>query len=380
MTIHSFFNYRIKTFMKYINPFILLAILVAACSAPAAEQAEEESTSEAITLSAEQLAYNQIETGKLTKGPVYHTVKATGMVDVPPNFSLKLSAPIEAYVTKIKVLPGDKVNKGQVLAQLTHPAIAQLQKDFLGMQAQLKFVTEDLERKEQLLDGKAVAQRTYDQLKSDQVSLQAQLRSLEQEMSRLGMDSKNLQASSVSQVLELRAPIAGVVTDVFIKTGEHVSTVDPIVSILNREHEHVELQIFQGDLAKVKKSMLVNMRLPGGETIYTGEVFLVNTQLNTESLSANVHVHPGEDFPHLPVNAVVFGEVVYQVDSVYTLPKSEVIREGNAYFIFIKTNEGFVKTLIDVGYTDEQNVEITGPAEVLKQEVVVKGNYNLNGV
>ncbi len=355
-------------------------IAMAGCSTPKAEEMEESVSESAIQLTDEQMDYNQIKVGKLDKGVVFHTVKATGMIDVPPNFSLKLSSPIQAYVSKIMVLPGDRVTKGETVGHLTHPSIAATQQDYLSTKARLSFVQTDLERKAKLLEGKAVSQREFDQLRSDEINLKSQLKSLDAELRRLGINKSKLTAENVSQTIPLKAPIGGVITDLFTKTGEYVAASNPIMSILNREHEHVELQVFQNDLSKVMKGMEVRLKLPGNDLQYDGEVFLVNTQLNSETLSANVHVHPHEGFPHLPIIAVVFGEVVYQSDSGYILSKSEIIKEGNSNFIFIETANGFNKQAIEIGHDDGENVQILGPKFVFDQKVVVKGNYYLNGV
>jgi|GEM_PF-6220742 len=366
--------------MKNIINILLAVTLLASCTKSAPEQTEEVAVSDAIVLTDDQLAFNQIKTGKLAQGELYHVVKATGTVNVPPNSSLKLSTPIEAYVSKIMVLPGDWVEKNQPVAELTHPSIAQTQKEYLTVKAQLEFIKKDIQRKSELLEGKSVSQRTFDQLKSEEVNMQTQLKSLESELQRLGINKNNLTEASVTQTMKLRAPISGVITEVFSKTGEHLATANFILSILNNDHEHIELQIFQEDLGKMAKGMNVRLRLPGVNELYQGKVFLINTQLNQETLSANVHVHPDEEWPHLPINAVVFAEVIYQVDSGLSLPSSEIIREGVANFVFVKTPEGFVKREVQVGFNDGQNVQIIGPKDVLKADVVLKGNYYLNGV
>ena len=366
--------------MKNFIYIIIAGLLVLSCGQSEAptEEAKDEST--ALKLTKEQLVYNQIEVGKLPTGVVYHTISSTGNVDVPPNHSIKLSAPIEAYLSRVLVLPGDKVKKGQVLGYLTHPSVAELQKNYLSARSHLEFVQKDVARKSELLDGKTVSQRNYEQLVSDQIAAEANLRALEADLNRLGLNPTNVSSESVTQTLPLRAPIEGMITDLFLKTGEHVNTSEPILSILNHEHEHVELQVYQQDLRKVKKGMKVLLRLPAETQEYGGEVFLVNSQLNRETLSANIHVHPAEDFPDVAINSVVFGEIIYQVDSSFVLPSTEILKEGENSFAFTNSNEGFKKVQLEVGHDDGKNVAIFGPQEVINgREVVLRGNYNLNG-
>lgn len=365
--------------MKNFIYIIIAGLMVLSCGQSTVPTEEVSQESAALKLTKEQMAFNHIEVGKLPKGVVCHTISSTGNVDVPPNHSIKLSSPIEAYLSKILVLPGDKVNKGQVLGYLIHPAIAELQMNYLSAKSQLEFVKKDVARKLDLLDGKTVSQRNFEQLKNDEVAAEAHLSALESDLGRLGINPASITSDKVSQTLPLRAPIAGMVTDLFLKTGEHVNTSEPILSLLNNDHEHVELQVYQQDLNKVKKGMKVLLRLPGETREYDGEVFLVNSQLSKETLSANIHVHPAEDFPDVAINSVVFGKIIYQVDSSYVLPSTELLKEGELSFAFINSIDGFKKVKVDVGYDDGNYVAVLGPQELINGEVVLQGNYNLNG-
>ncbi len=365
--------------MKSFLYLSLVSMLLLSCEQPSEESASRPEE-QLINLSQEQLRFNNIKTGKLKRGVVNHKIKATGMVDVPPNYSIKLSSPLQAYVSKLLILPGNSVRKGQVIAHFTHPDIAQVQKDYLTAQAQKQFLKKDLDRKKGLLSENGVSQRSYDQLESEYVEITTRVKSLEDELRRLEIRPSSVKTESITQTLKLKAPIDGVITEIFRKTGEYVSASEPILSILNRDHEHIELQVFQNDLRKVKKGMMVEIRLSGSEgEVYGGEVFLVNAQLDEETLSSNVHVHPDENFPDIAINSVVFGEIVYQMDSVYTMPTSEIIREGNEYFLFQKTFDAFKKVEVEVGFNDGENIAVLGPVSVMDSELVLIGNYYLNG-
>lgn len=362
------------------DPIILLITLgvMFGCSNPQTRESTQQS--DLIQLTRDQIEFNDIKTGKLQKGLLYHTIKATGRVDVPPNYSLSLSTPIKAYVVKVFVLPGYQVKKGAIIAQLRHPSIAEVQHDFLATKGQVEFLQADIKRKESLLEGNAVSTREYEKLKSELINSEAKLTTIVSELNRLGIDPDRVSNHNITQYLDMIAPVSGVVTDVFQKKGEFVDANMPMINLLNREHEHVELEVFQEDLMKVRKGMLVKLRLPGSEEVYNGNIFLINSQLDHETLSANVHVHPGENFPDIPVNSMVFGEVVFKVDTSYTLPRNEVMREGGSYFIFTRSAGGFEKTEVIIGFDDQTNIEITGPSDIFEKEVVLQGNYYLNGV
>ena len=364
--------------MKNLKYIAVLSLLIA-CNQHV-EKADDAEVTGLIQLTSEQLEFNDIRTGPMPKGSIYQKVRATGQVDIPPNYSIKVSAPIEAYLSQLKVLPGQRVTRGQLLARLKHPSIAEIQKSYLTAFAELNYISKDLARKEELLDGNVVSAREFERLQSEKQAKTANLKSIRSELERLGIDYRDLTSENVSQSLDLKAPISGVVTDFFIQTGQFATPNDPLLTIASRDHEHVELEVFQEDLSRVKEGMAVLMRLPGHDRVYTGEIFLTNIQLDKETLAANVHVHVEEDFPDLPIGAVVFGEIIYQVDSGYVMPRSEVIREGTNHFIFTSSHEGYKKQQVEIGFDDGVNVNIKGPQEMLGTEVVLKGNYYLNGI
>ena len=364
--------------MKSFLYLSLVGLFVLSCEQPKEDSASKPGE-QFINLSQEQLSYNNIRIGKLKRGVVNHKIKATGMVDVPPNHSIKLSSPLEAYVSKLLILPGDKVHKGQIIAHLTHPGIAQVQKDYLTARAEKQFLEKDLKRKKSLLTENGVSQKSYDLLESEYTEITSRLKSLVNEIKRLDITPSLVSTDNITQTLKMKSPIDGVITDLFSKTGQYIGASEPLMSILNRDHEHVELQVFQNDLMKIKKGMKVELRLPGNDEVFNGDVFLVNAQLDRETLSSNIHVHPGEGFPDVAINSVVFGEIIYQADSAYTVSSSEIIREATSYFLFQKTSDGFKRVQVETGLNDGSNIAIVGPQDIFNAEMVLDGNYYLNG-
>ena len=58
-------------------------------------------------------------------------VEANGQLEVPPQHEATVTAILGANVTSIKVIEGDQVSKGQVLAYLSHPNLTKLQTDYV---------------------------------------------------------------------------------------------------------------------------------------------------------------------------------------------------------------------------------------------------------
>ncbi|MEO9477685.1 MAG: efflux RND transporter periplasmic adaptor subunit [Cyclobacteriaceae bacterium] len=366
--------------MKYLSIIFFLGTLLISCTQSETTQASGEVTSDKVTLTSEQVKSNNIKLGQLPKGLVYHKIKATGRMDVPPNNSLDVSVPISAYVKSINVLPGEVVTKGQTLAVLNHPSIIKMQSSYLAAKSELDYVSADLIRKEKLTSSSTVSAREYEALKAQKAAAESTLSAIVADLNRMGISPHSITPENITNRLNISAPISGTVTEVFAKVGALVNPDASIININDRDHQHVELQVYQTDIPKIGLGMGVEIKLPKGNNTFKGTVFLINGTLNNETLATNVHVHPEENFPKLARHSVVFAEVIFGVDSGYVMSSSELIRQGDRYFVFVKDGDGFSKEEVEVGHDDGVNILILGPQDLLDKQFVISGSYYLNGI
>ena len=81
-------------------------------------------------------------------------VEANGQLEVPPQNEAAITAIIGANVTRIEVIEGDKVKKGQVLAFLSHPDLIRLQTDYINNWNQFHYLEKEYHRQQRLYDEK----------------------------------------------------------------------------------------------------------------------------------------------------------------------------------------------------------------------------------
>ena len=94
-------------------------------------------------------------------------VEANGELEVPPQNQAEVTAVIGANVKNIKVIEGEKVKKGQVLAYLAHPDLIQLQTDYITNWNDLQFLEQEYERQSKLYEDKITSGKDFQKLKSD---------------------------------------------------------------------------------------------------------------------------------------------------------------------------------------------------------------------
>jgi cobalt-zinc-cadmium efflux system membrane fusion protein len=130
--------------IKMKNNIIILLLLAGllACAEKDKEKPEEAPTEqESNTVEITQAQYQTagIEIGTTTIRHISDVVVASGVIDIPPQNLVSISAPMGGFVRKTELLQGMNVKKGQVLATIENPEFIQIQQDYLETESRLDY-------------------------------------------------------------------------------------------------------------------------------------------------------------------------------------------------------------------------------------------------
>ncbi len=352
--------------MKYIKSILLLSILVlAACNNSKTEEATLEMTSEEnnsgiIHLSKAQFENAKMEMGQLTEKPFAETVQTTGVIDVPPQSKAVISSFLGGYIKNTPLLVGDKVSKGQRLVTLENPEFITLQQNYLETAEQLSYLKSEYDRQKIMFDEKITSQRNYLKAESEYKSNLARYKSLKKNLEMLNINPASVEGGNIVSQVNIYSPIDGNVTQVFVNTGTYVSPADKILEIMNTDHIHLELKVFEKDLLQLKKEQNILFKVPeASNEVFNGEVHLVGTSIDPNSRIAMVHGHIEEkDEKNFTAGMFVEAQIVTGTSNQLALPENAVLeREGKYYVLLIanETNEAFEiqPLLVKVGSTYE---------------------------
>jgi cobalt-zinc-cadmium efflux system membrane fusion protein len=117
--------------------FLSLILSLAGCAgnknADEALSAPENTNS--VTLTDAQIKNAGIVTGEVTRKEISTILKLNGIVDVPPQNMVSISAPLGGYLKSTTLLPGMHITKGDVIAVMEDQQYIQLQQDYLTAKA-----------------------------------------------------------------------------------------------------------------------------------------------------------------------------------------------------------------------------------------------------
>ena len=200
------------------------------------------SDSNSITLTAAQIEHGKIQWTPAALGQSSTSAVIPGTIIPNENRTARLSAPAEGRVTAVRVQPGDRVGRGQVLVSLLGPGAGSAQSDVskaasqvVAMRAQAGYARAARNRAERLLTLKAIPRQDYERAIADAESAQASLAQALAEQRRAVSSAEQLGAGgSVSGEMVLRSPLSGVVLTREAQPGavvaagtQEVSVTDP---------------------------------------------------------------------------------------------------------------------------------------------------------
>ena len=152
--------------------------------------------------------------------------------------SSELSFAVAGQVLEVNVKPGDKVEKGYLLAKLdAQPYVLQLQTAAAELQqakAQLKEKTEQFQSKKRIYEKRYISKNDFEQ---SQAAYEVALSSVELAQSRLRLERRNLEKT------ELHAPFAGTITQRLIEPFQDVSAAKVVIEMQGGSEVEVSIQV-----------------------------------------------------------------------------------------------------------------------------------------
>ena len=299
---------------------------------PATEKPHAEAPVKEVELNEAQYNAAGVVLGTFTMKNLSDVVNANGYTKLPPQNQADISVHLGGVVQTIKVIEGEFVKKGEVLATIESPEFAKLQEAYLTSKSNLEFLSLEYERQKKLSEEDVNSKKVFQRAKSDYDIEKARYSSLQKQLSILNLGS-GINASSTMPVV---APISGYVTEVNIKIGTNAEVGKPLFGIVDNSKLHVDLLVYEKDLHKVKAGQNIRFVLTNQDNIeITGKVFNVSKAFENETKSVAVHADISNSnqtlIPGMYVNALI--DVGTQ--NVASLPADAVVRADGREFIFV---------------------------------------------
>ena len=339
---------------------------------------EEHKEDEEVILTQSQFEALKMKIDTLSLRNMSGYVKANGTLEVPPQNEAAITSVIGANVVSIKVIEGDKVNKGQVVAYLSHPNIIKLQTDYLNAYSNSDFLKKNYERQKKLYNANVGSGANFQKAEAEYNASKAMVNGLAAQLKILNVNITSVQNGSIAQQIALRSPIEGFVQKVEVKIGQFVEPQTELFEVVNTHHVHADLMVFEKDVHKVKKGQKVSFTIQSApDTELTAEIYSVSKTFEDNPKAVHVHAEIENKKGNLIPGMYIQGKI--QVESVQTkaLPESAIIKEGDKFYVFTVEKENdnwsFKPIEVIIGEKDDDWISIQFTEDI---EETVKFAYN----
>jgi len=341
-----------------------------------------------VEISKQQAETIGLETKPLETRNLGNNVKVTGRLELFPQDKANISPFLGGNVRSIKVIEGDKVEKGEVLAYLEHPDIISMQKEYQEKNDELVFLKQDFERKQTLYDKGVSSGKEFQMAQSKFRSTTSSVNGLKSKLRLLGIDPSKVEEGQIYSAIPLTTPISGYVDEVMVNLGDYVAPQTKMFAVSDNSKIHLDLKVYEKDIPKVNVGQKIHFTVASKpDELLTAEVHSIGKTFEEDPKALHVHADIDNKNGDLLPGMYVVGRIVQGEKSGFAIPEEAIVKEGEQSYIFILDNDGepeenrlkYKRIPVSTGVNDLGFVEIdlpTGTAENIR--IVTNGAYTLS--
>ena len=318
-------------------------------------------TPELFTIPDNQMSHVQVVTVEPVKLP--RVLRLTGAVAYNAFNTTPVITQVGGPVSRILVVPGERVKKSQPLLEVSSPDYSLLYAAYLKARDTLRVTDKNYARAQDLYAHHAIAERDLLQAESDRIQAQADLNAALLGLKILGIPNPDDLAKAPSSAeIPLLAPIGGEIVERDVAPGQLLQAgLTQAFIISDMSSVWVLANVYQSDMAEVHVGDQVAVQTDSYPDKFHGKISFMSPALdpNTRTLQARIIVeNPGEKLKNnMYVTATVNAGVEQNAIAV---PDSSVLRDDeNQPFVYVATGfNQFGRRSVEIGQSQAGKTQI----------------------
>lgn len=349
---------------------------------------EEEGEEGVVELTKQQIETIGLETKTLEERNLGNNIKVTGMLELFPQDQANISPFVGGNVSSIKVVPGDNVRKGQVLAYIEHPDIIAMQQEFQEKNDELVFLKQDYERKQTLYDKGVSSGKEFQMAQSQYRSTTSSVNGLRSRLRLLGINSDKVAQGEIFSAIPITTPLSGYVGEVMVSLGDYVAPQSTMFSISDNSKIYVNFKVYEKDIKHIKEGQQIYFSTTSRpDALLKATVRSIGKTFESDPKAIEILADIENKDKNLLPGMYVEGRIVQGEKSGYAVPEEAIVKEGEQSYIFIVDEDEapeenrmkFKRIPVSTGLNDLGFVEVNLPAEIAKNvKIVTSGAYTLS--
>lgn len=304
-------------------------------------------------------------------------VVTPGIVESDPARTVTILPPGAGRVKEVKVTLGDHVQRGQVLALIDSPDLAQAYADNDKAAAAAALANRLLNYQDAQYKVGASAQRDLEQARSDNQQAVAEYERTREHLRAMGGAED---AKGEARLLAVRAPVPGSITTLTVAPGATINDdTQPIMTVADLAVVWVTAMVAEKDLPKVKRDQDAEVSVDAypGKTLH-GKVLFVSDVIEADSRRNKTRIAFQNPDYDLKPNMFTTVTLRSPPEQRVVLPSSALLMNNDRTSVFVATAPWTFERRTVEPLLEESSMVAIATGVKPGEQVVVRGGILLN--
>jgi cobalt-zinc-cadmium efflux system membrane fusion protein len=309
--------------------------------------------------------------------PVNAKLSLPAVVESDPARTATVLPALGGRVVELKVALGERVTRGQLLAVIESPDLAQAYDDNDKAADAVKLAGKLLGRQQEQSKIGTASDQDLDQAKSNAAQAEAEYRRTQARLKVLGVPAE---AGPASRLLQVTAPVGGSITALSVTPGTIIN--DPsqsLMTIADLSTIWVTAMVPEKDVAEVSRNQDAEVRLVAfPERVLRGKVLFISDVIEPDSRRNKLRIAFGNADHLLKPNMFATVTLLAAPRTQVVVPSSALLMNNDRTSVFVAVAPWtFERRSVDPELQEGTSVAIRSGLHAGDQ-VVVKGGILLN--
>ncbi len=342
-----------------------LALALAGCSGNASGNGnnhDRANTAELFTIPADQMAHVQVVT--IQPSTLTRTLRLTGAVAYDAFHTTPVITQVSGPVSRIAVVPGQTVERGQPMLYVASPDYSQLRTNYLKAKSAYELAQRISARSQELYQHGAIAQADLENAQAAEVQAQGDLISAEAALKVLGItDPVALLKAPPSFEATVNSPINGLVVEQDVAVGQLLqpgATQCFVISDIGTVW--VLVNVYQKDLPYIAVGDPVTIQTDSYPDVFQGRISYVAASLDPTTRTLQARIETANSGHKLKKDMYVIASVnAGTIKNAIAVPDAAVLRDTeNQPFVYVDVgNNQFGRRSVTLGESSKGETQIT---------------------
>jgi RND family efflux transporter MFP subunit len=361
------------------------AVVVQPSAVPLSSTMPTAASEVVVTLTPEAIQRAGIVLAPVSTGGDRTALRLPGVVQPNAYKQVVITPLVGGRVTQVLAELGQSVRRGQPLADIFSPELAEAETRFVSIRAELDAHERELQRTEKLVEIGSASRQELERLHAEHTAKLTAVESARSRLELLGLSATAIAGlgpgKEVGAVTTVSAPIAGVITERAANIGLNVDQTSKLFTVVDLSTVWIVADLYEKDFSRVHvggSATVTTKAFP--DSALHGKVSYIDPQVNPETRTAKVRIEVSN--PKQELRLGMFADVSVEgggPTASTVIPRAAVQNVGDRTVVYVadqKQPGRFIEREVRLGDRSGSDVAVLSGVQPGDQ-VVSEGSFNV---